>query len=62
VARLHVKIDNLNDSLVGFYFIRSIDVWGQIFFMDEVVCRLGRPNEVYVALDDHDRRMWDQAT
>jgi hypothetical protein len=25
VARLHVKIDNLNDSLVGFCFTRSID-------------------------------------
>jgi hypothetical protein len=25
VARLHVKIDNLNDLLVGFCFIRSID-------------------------------------
>jgi hypothetical protein len=23
---LHVKIDNLNDSLVGFCFIRSIDL------------------------------------
>jgi hypothetical protein len=26
VNRLHVKIDNLNDSLVGFCFIRSIDI------------------------------------
>ena len=25
VARLHVKIDNLNDLLVGFCFIRDID-------------------------------------
>jgi hypothetical protein len=25
VDSLHVKIDNLNDSLVGFCFIRSID-------------------------------------
>jgi hypothetical protein len=25
VARLHVKIDNLNNPLVGFCFIRSID-------------------------------------
>ena len=25
VAMLHVKIDNLNDFLVGFCFIRSID-------------------------------------
>jgi hypothetical protein len=25
VDRLHVKIDNLNDSLVGFCFITSID-------------------------------------
>jgi hypothetical protein len=25
VDRLHVKIDNLNDHLVGFCFIRSID-------------------------------------
>jgi hypothetical protein len=25
VARLHVKIDNLNDFLVGFCFIRDID-------------------------------------
>jgi hypothetical protein len=25
VASLHVEIDNLNDSLVGFYFIRDID-------------------------------------
>jgi hypothetical protein len=25
VARLHVKIDKLNESLVGFCFIRSID-------------------------------------
>jgi hypothetical protein len=25
VARLHVEIDKLNDPLVGFYFIRSID-------------------------------------
>jgi hypothetical protein len=24
-ASLHVEIDNLNDSLVGFYFIRDID-------------------------------------
>jgi hypothetical protein len=23
---LHVEIDNLNDLLVGFYFIRSIDI------------------------------------
>jgi hypothetical protein len=26
VDRLHVKIDNLNDHLVGFCFIRSIDI------------------------------------
>jgi hypothetical protein len=26
VARLHVEIDNLNDSIVGFCFIRSIDM------------------------------------
>jgi hypothetical protein len=25
VDSLHVEIDNLNDPLVGFYFIRSID-------------------------------------
>jgi hypothetical protein len=25
VDSLHVEIDNLNDLLVGFYFIRSID-------------------------------------
>jgi hypothetical protein len=25
VDRLHVKIDNLNETLVGFCFIRSID-------------------------------------
>jgi hypothetical protein len=24
---LHVKIDNFNDLLVGFYFIRSIDIY-----------------------------------
>jgi hypothetical protein len=28
VASLHVKIDNLNISLVGFCFIRSIDFYG----------------------------------
>jgi hypothetical protein len=28
VAILHVKIDNLNDPLVGFCFIRSIDISG----------------------------------
>jgi hypothetical protein len=27
VDRLHVKIDNLNEFLVGFCFIRSIDRW-----------------------------------
>jgi hypothetical protein len=27
VDRLHVKIDNLNDSIVGFCFIRSIDMF-----------------------------------
>jgi hypothetical protein len=26
VDSLHVEIDNLNDFLVGFYFIRSIDL------------------------------------
>jgi hypothetical protein len=26
VDSLHVKIDNLNDLLVGFCFIRSIDI------------------------------------
>jgi hypothetical protein len=26
VARLHVEIDKLNDLLVGFCFIRSIDI------------------------------------
>jgi hypothetical protein len=26
VAIVHVKIDNLNDLVVGFYFIRSIDM------------------------------------
>jgi hypothetical protein len=26
VAILHVKIDKLNNILVGFYFIRSIDI------------------------------------
>jgi hypothetical protein len=35
---------------------------GPNIFMDEGVCRFGRPNEVYVDLDDHDRRKWDQAT
>jgi hypothetical protein len=25
VARLYVEIDNINDFLVGFYFIKSID-------------------------------------
>jgi hypothetical protein len=29
VARLHVKIDNLNNPLVGFCFIRSIDVYSK---------------------------------
>jgi hypothetical protein len=28
VDSLHVEIDNLNDPLVGFCFIRSIDVLG----------------------------------
>jgi hypothetical protein len=27
VDSLYVKIDNLNDSLVGFCFIRGIDTW-----------------------------------
>jgi hypothetical protein len=28
VDRLHVEIDNINDLLVGFCFIRSIDING----------------------------------
>jgi hypothetical protein len=32
VDSLHVEIDNLNDLLVGFYFIRSIDLrWFTIY-------------------------------
>jgi hypothetical protein len=31
VDNLHVKIDNLNDPLVGFCFIRSIDFDGRNF-------------------------------
>jgi hypothetical protein len=27
VNSLHVEIDNLNDPLVEFYFITSIDMW-----------------------------------
>jgi hypothetical protein len=29
VDSLHVEIDNLNDPLVGFCFIRSIDIYQQ---------------------------------
>jgi hypothetical protein len=39
VDRLHVKIDNLNDSIVGFCFIRSIDsLVGGNYGIDPMKC------------------------
>jgi hypothetical protein len=37
VDSLHVEIDNLNDLLVGFYFIRSIDRIQILYFLYKMV-------------------------
>jgi hypothetical protein len=37
VDSLHVEIDNLNDPLVGFCFIRSIDKLYFIFLTDALI-------------------------